>query len=158
MCVSCELLLYFLRFIHFLFVFLFCAVPRDRELPLLSHFLFYMIEDILLLFRALFYVIEDILSSLYVLFSVEDGGCTCTCVRVHPCRRILYADLLFFPLFGEGLHRVSRYTSRVSRPLENSTFLLLLHHSFVTTPTSSFAFFLSVVSLRRFSPRSPSFE
>lgn len=82
LCVSCELLLYFLRFIHFLFVFLFCAVPRDRELPLLSHFLFYMIEDILLLFRALFYVIEDILSSLYVLFSVEDGGCTCTCVSV----------------------------------------------------------------------------
>lgn len=109
-----------------LFIFLsFWSVPRDRELPLSCrtyrrHLPF--VPRFILRNRG------RPLSLLYVLFYVEDGGCMCMCVCLHPCRWILFADLLFFfPLFGKGLHRVSRYTSRTSCPLENSTFLWLLY-------------------------------
>lgn len=63
------------------------CTTQSRTSPLLSHFLFYMIEDTILLFRASFYVIEDVLfpcSTFY--FTLKMVDCLCMCVCVHPCR------------------------------------------------------------------------
>lgn len=138
MCVSCDLL-------HFL-----SSIPAPLVLPLLALENHPSLVALLILHDrghpplvpcALFYVIEDVLSLLYV--SLYTSGCTCVCVCVCAS-----GSSRFFPLFGEGLHRVSRYTSGMSRPLEYSTFLWLLYHSFVTTPTSSrLRFFSSVPSM-----------
>lgn len=98
-----------------------------------------MIEDTFLLSRALFYVIEDRpLFSLYVLFYVEDGGCMCmcVCVRIRAVGYFSPVSCFFFPLFREGLHRVSRYTSKTTRPLGNSTFFWFLHSFRYYTPRS----------------------
>lgn len=69
------------------------------------------------------------LSSLYVLFYAEDGGYMCMCVYVCICAIGYFPPVscFFFPFFGKGLHRVSRYANGTTRPLENSTFLWLLH-------------------------------
>lgn len=144
MCVSCDLFLHSLSFIHLSLSssssVMYHAIENFPSLALLlSHFLFYMIKDTFLLFHALFYVIED------VPFPCSTFDFTSKWwLHVHVCMCAsvgYFSPIFFFPPFEEGLRRVSRYTSRTSHPLENSTFLWLLsHHSFVPC-TLSFAFF-----------------
>lgn len=122
---------------------------RSRTFPLLSRFLFYMIEDTFLLFRALFYVIEDVLfpCSTFYFTSKTVIACVYVCIRV-----VGYCLLVscFFLFSGKG------YTvSLVTQAKQPSTFLWLLHpiafFRYCPTLHRSRSFFVDslVVSLRR---------
>lgn len=144
------------------FVLLSFCIARSRTSPLLSHFLFYMIEDTLLLFRPLFWVIEDVSFFLALRFIsrrrwwLHVHVCMCASVLLDTFRRIS----CLFPLFGEGLHRVSRYTSGTSPRKLDFPLIAMSYYSFVTVPwyTPSFAFFCRLHPLYRFLPRSLAFE
>jgi len=77
----------------------------SRTFPLLSRFLFYMIEDTFISFCALFYVIEDVLFFCFTFYFTSKTSKTVV-VCVHVCIRAVEYCLLvscFFFLFsGRG--------------------------------------------------------
>jgi len=110
----------------------FRAVPRDRELSCRASY-FTWSKTFSSCFPLSFYFTwsRTPLFLHYVLFYVEDSGCMCICAFFYTCASMpldgFFQSLVFFLFSKKGLHRVSRYTSRTTRPLENSTFLWLPH-------------------------------